>query len=317
MKYLLVPALLVLLLILTLVLLPCWGQTIHLPGSEIYDLRFQRMLLALLSGSGLALCGLVFQAMFRNPLATPYTLGVASGAAFGATLCLQSAIRLGLPAVILFVPTVSFGAFGGAILAVSIVFALARNTDTSSEQMLLAGVAVNFFFSSIIVLLLYLSAPHDAFQILRWTMMGGVQNACWGDNVRLSLVIFALFIFLLFQSRTLNVFVTGQNRALSLGVNTVRFRTILFVVTSLSVGAIVSITGPIGFVGLMVPHISRMLIGPDHRHLIPATAIFGALFLMLCDTAGRWACYPAELPVGIITSLLGGPFFLWLLLRRK
>jgi len=312
------PIILLFVLAASALFLPCVGQTFYVPGSEIYWLRFHRTLLALIAGSGLALAGLVFQAMFRNPLATPYTLGVASGAAFGAAVCLQTTIQIGLPSLVLFktIPTVSLGAFFGASLAMGIVLALSRYRDTSSEQMLLAGVAVNFFFSSMIVLLQYLSAPHDAFQILRWTM-GGVQNATPADWYRLAPIVLLLMLFLSLQSRTMNVFVTGSDRAKSLGVNVRRFRTMLFVVTSLVVGAIVSATGPIGFVGLIIPHVARLLSGPDHRLLIVSTGLLGAIFLAGCDTMGRWLFYPAELPVGIITSLLGAPFFLWLLLRKK
>jgi len=299
------------------ILLPCVGQTFYVPGTEIYWLRFHRTALALIAGSGLALAGLVFQAMFRNPLATPYTLGVASGAAFGAALCLQTTIRLGLPSLIFAIPTVSLGAFLGAFLAMGIVLGLSRRRDTTSEQMLLAGVAVNFFFSSLIVLLQYLSAPHDAFQILRWTM-GGVQNATVAsDWLRLLPIVVLMMVFLASQSRTMNVFVTGNDRAKSLGVNVERFRAVLFIGTSLVVGFIVSATGPIGFVGLLVPHVARLLVGPDHRLLILSTGFMGAIFLACCDTLGRLISHPAEFPVGIITALLGGPFFLWLLLRRK
>jgi iron complex transport system permease protein len=212
---------------------------------------------------------------------------------------------------------VSLGAFLGAFLAMGIVLALSKRRDTSSEQMLLAGVAVNFFFSSLIVLLQYLSAPHDALQILRWTM-GGVQNATRAaDYLWFSPIVFVLMVRLVLQPRTMNVFVTGHVRAKSLGVDVDRFRTILFVGTSLVVGAIVSVTGPIGFVGLLVPHVARLLVGPDHRILIISTGFLGAIFLAGCDTLGRCLANPIELPVGIITSLLGGPFFLWLLLKRK
>ena len=314
---LLLPVVLLLVLAVSAVMLPCVGQTFYSPGSVIYWYRFHRTALALIAGGGLALAGLVFQAMFRNPLATPYTLGVASGSAFGAALCLQTTIRLGLPHMIFTIPTVSLGAFLGAFLAMGVVLALARRRDTTTEQMLLAGVAVNFFFSSLIVLLQYLSAPHDAFQILRWTM-GGVQNATdAADWLRLLPIVLLLMLFLLMQSRTMNVFVTGHDRAKSLGVHVERFRTSLFIITSLVVGAIVSVTGPIGFVGLLVPHVARLLVGPDHRLLILSTGFLGAIFLALCDTLGRCIAHPAEFPVGIITSLLGGPFFLWLLLRRK
>ena len=317
MQRFLLPAVLLLIVLASAILLPCIGKTFHAPGTEIYWLRFHRTALALIAGGGLALAGLVFQAMFRNPLATPYTLGVASGAAFGAALCLQTTIRFGLPGLIGFIPTVSLGAFLGATLAMGIVLGLSRRRDTSTEQMLLAGVAVNFFFSSLIILIQYLSAPHDAFQILRWTM-GGVQDATYfSDWLRLFPIVLLLMIFLITQSRTMNVFVTGSDRAKSLGVNVERFKWVLFIVTSLVVGLIVSVTGPIGFVGLLVPHVARLLVGPDHRMLITSTAFLGAVFLAVCDTAGRWIAHPAEFPVGIITSLLGGPFFLWLLLKRK
>lgn len=302
--------------------LPLFGTA---PPAELFwtvywQFRFQRTLLAMVTGGGLALSGLVFQAMFRNPLATPYTLGIASGASFGAALFLQSGIRLGFTAAasaaFLGVPLVSWGAFFGAILAMVFVFGLSRFKDASSEQMLLAGVAVNFFFAGLIVLLQYVSAPHDAVQMLRWTM-GGVQNAVAKDNVQLGPLVLAAAAALFFVSRELNIIVTGKERAESLGINTERFRTTLFVLTSLLVGAVVSITGPIAFVGLMVPHIARQTAGANHRHLIPVTFFFGALFLAVCDTAGRTLLFPVQLPVGIITGLLGGPFFLCILLRSE
>jgi iron complex transport system permease protein len=299
-------AILLLVLVASGLLFPCVGQTFQPFGSEIYWLRFHRTALALIAGGGLALAGLVFQAMFRNPLATPYTLGVASGAAFGAALCLQTVAFL----------SVSIGAFLGAASAMGIVLALSRYREAKAEQMLLAGVAVNFFFSSLIVLVQYLSDPYDALKILHWTM-GGVQNAIFADWLGLTPIVLLLMVFLVTQSRTMNVFVTGSDRAKSLGVNVKRFRLILFIVTSLVVGVIVSVTGPIGFVGLIVPHATRLLTGPDHRLLIVSTGFLGAIFLAACDTMGRLLFYPAELPVGIITSLLGAPFFLWLLLKRK
>ena len=316
------------LLILTLLviaaafLLPLISTNGKIPDQGIYwKIRFPRTLLAMVAGSGLALAGLVFQAMFRNPLATPYTLGIASGASFGAAMCLQSAIRLGLPMTggflgFLGLPLVSWGAFGGALLAMAVVYGLSRNRDSSSEQMLLAGVAVNFFFASMIVLLQYVSAPHDAMLMLRWTM-GGVQDAAMIDNFRLGPIVLLAAAGLTFFSRELNIIVTGRERAQSLGIDVDRFRNIIFVLASLLVGAIVAVTGPIGFVGLMVPHISRLLVGPNHQHLTPITFLFGGLFLAVCDTVGRCLFFPGTLPVGIATGLLGGPFFLWLLLHNN
>lgn len=314
-------AILILLTAVALFVLPMFGTS---PPPESYwgiywKHRFHRTLLAMLAGGGLALSGLVFQAMFRNPLATPYTLGIASGASFGAALFLQSGIRLGLAvsaASFLGIPLVSWGAFFGAVLAMLFVFGLSRFKDASSEQMLLAGVAVNFFFAGLIVLLQYVSAPHDAVQMLRWTM-GGVQNAVKKDNLQLAPVILTSAAVLLFFSRELNIIVTGQERAEALGINTAHFRTMLFVLTSLLVAVIVSVTGPIGFVGLMIPHLARMTVGTEHQQLIPTTFLFGAVFLALCDTVGRTLLFPTQLPVGIITGLLGGPFFLGLLLRSE
>ncbi len=314
---------LVLVALAALFLLPLISANGQLPTPKIYwSFRFPRTLLAGLAGGGLALAGLVFQALFRNPLATPYTLGIASGASFGAALCLQSAVYLGLPVAggvfigFLGIPLLSWGAFAGAFLAMLIVYGLSQSRDSSSEQMLLAGVAVNFFFAGLIVLLQYVSAPHDALQMLRWTM-GGVQDAMNIDNQRLAPIVFTAAVILFFFSRELNVITTGRERALSLGVDVDRFRNILFVLTSLLVGAIVSVTGPIGFVGLMVPHLCRLVVGPHHQRLIPATVLFGGLFLAVCDTLGRCLFHPGSLPVGIVTGLLGGPFFLWLLLRRS
>lgn len=303
-----------------LFVLPMLGRTVYWPfSSVIYEIRFHRTLLALTAGGGLAISGLVFQALFRNSLATPYTLGIASGASFGAALSLRFVVPLTWSGALLSgieLPWISLGALIGSFFAMGVVFLLARAKGASSEQMLLAGVAVNFFFASMIVLLQYVSAPHDALQMLRWTM-GGVQDAIAADFWKLGPVVFTALVFLLFLSRELDVIVTGKERAQALGVDVSRLRTILFVVVSIMIGCIVAVTGPIGFVGLMVPHISRMLIGPTHQRLVPVTFLIGAVFLACCDTLGRSLFYPAQLPVGILTSLLGGPFFLWLLLRSE
>ncbi len=302
----------------TIFLLPCIGPRFYGWSTQAYRFRFDRTLLAVFAGGGLALAGLVFQAMFRNPLATPYTLGIASGASFGAALCLHSGTLFGISAIgnLLGVPVGTWGALAGALLATLLVFFLSRSKDSSSEQMLLAGVAVNFFFASLIILIQCLSAPHHAMQLLRWTM-GNLSQAVPGDNARLGPIVLAALGLLLFFSRDLDVIVTGRERAQSLGVDVRRFRTVLFVLTSLLVGLIVSFAGPIGFVGLMVPHICRHLVGVGHRGLVPVVFLFGGVFLALCDTLARSVNFPAEIPVGVLTSLLGGPFFLVLLLRSE
>ncbi len=312
----------VLVFLVIVLALPLVGQRMLNPltlsadatAGEIYRLRVPRTLLSLIAGGGLAIAGLIFQTLFRNPLATPYTLGVASGASFGAALYYQLGLRYAV--VFLGVPGISWAAFAGALLAMSVVFLLSKAKDSSSEQMLLAGVAVNFFFASLILLLQYVSEPHDTLQMLRWTM-GGVAYARLDDCWRLCPIVLGSGFLLFFLSRELNVLVTGREQSLAFGVDVERLRTVLFLVSSLLVGAIVAVAGPIGFVGLMVPHIARRIVGPDHRVLVPATLFFGAVFLALCDALARSVIPKSELPVGIVTSLLGGPFFLWLLLRSE
>ena len=296
-----------------------YGEKIGAPhlrfGHRIYwELRFPRTAFAMLVGAGLSLCGLVFQALFRNPLATPYTLGVASGASFGAALSTIFAgsiftVFLGQPATVWF-------AFGGAMLAMSVVYFLSLSRDISGEKMLLAGVAVNFFFASMILFLQFVSDPSQTFRMLRYTM-GSFDAATAGTILQVGPIIFVGSFVLLLLGRSFNVIATGNDRAVALGINLRRFRTLLFLLTSILVGAMVAVAGPIGFVGIMVPHICRFFVGPDHRSLVPATFLLGAIFLAACDTVACSALNVGTLPVGIITSMLGGPFFLVLLIWRN
>jgi iron complex transport system permease protein len=277
-----------------------------------WKVRFPRTLFAILAGAGLSLAGMVFQAVFRNPLATPFTLGVSSGASFGATFYFLLPIKfafLGLSGTTWF-------AFGGALLAVLIVHFLSWKRNTSSEEMLLAGVAVSLFFSSLILLMQYVAEQYQVFIMIRW-VMGGLADSSTRHIGFLAPIVLAGMTFLLIYSRELNILMTGNERAMTLGVDVVRIRLITFYLVSLLVGGIVSICGPIGFVGLIVPHICRRIVGSDHRRLAPASALFGGVFLALCDTVARSVMAPVEIPVGVITSLLGGPFFLGLLLRKQ
>lgn len=320
---------LVLLSLAALLLLPLIGQTLiapsvilqgpHMSGewndADIYwHIRLPRTLLALVAGGGLALAGLVLQAVFRNPLATPYTLGIASGASFGATLYLK---MIGSGSLLLFGGVgLPVAAFGGAVLSMGIVYGLARSKNATGEQMLLAGVAVNFFFSSLILFLQYVADAAGMLRIIRWTM-GGLVDPGFYSLLFLTTVVSATGAVLFFLSRELNILLTGRERGIALGVDIDRLRAGLFFLTSILVGVIVSICGPIGFVGLMVPHLCRLMLGPDHRNLVPATLFGGGLFLAVCDTIARSAFTVGELPVGILTALLGGPFFLWLLRTSK
>jgi len=282
------------------------------PASLIFwEIRLPRTCLAWIAGAGLAVAGMVFQAVFRNALATPFTLGVSSGASLGAAI----GVRLGWGVVLLGVSGIAVGAMTGALLAIGIVYGLTRlKRDCSIGNMLLAGVAVNFFFSSLILLIQYTADIHDTFRILRW-LMGGLQLVGFDAPLRVLPFVCAVSVLLAALAGELNLLTVGEELAASRGVAVGRTKTLLFLATSCMVGVIVSICGPVGFVGLMCPHICRLIVGPDHRRLLPATFLFGGAFLALCDTVARTIMAPAELPVGVVTSFLGGPFFLWLLLK--
>jgi iron complex transport system permease protein len=278
-----------------------------------WTIRVPRTALAFLAGSGLSLAGMTFQAMFRNPLVEPFTLGVSSGAAFGATL----AIRLGWMFSVLGISTISIAAFAGALLSLLLVYGLSVSRGSHSTAiLLLAGVAMSFFFWSLILFVQYLSDFSGSFRILRW-LMGGVETV--GYDAVLDVLPFVLSgaAVILCYARELNLLTLGEDLALSRGVAVAPVRALLFTASTLMVGGVVAVCGPIGFVGLIAPHICRLLIGTDHRFLAPATLLFGGLFLVACDTLARLIIAPAELPVGVLTALLGGPFFVWLLLRRS
>ncbi len=277
------------------------------------QLRIPRVLFAFIAGAGLALCGMVFQAMFHNPLATPFTLGVASGASLGAALY----VFLGLSFSIVGINGATLAAFLGSLLAISFVYSISRlRSGFSTETLLLTGVAMSFFFSSLILFTQYMSDVTDSFRLLRW-LMGGLTTVGYRDVLQLLPFVSVGIAVILWLSRELNLLMAGDDIALSRGVAVQKTRYLLFFVTSLCVGAIVSLCGPIGFIGMMVPHICRLLIGGDHRWLTPATLLFGGSFLILCDTIARLIIAPAEIPVGVITTLLGGPFFLWLLIKSR
>jgi iron complex transport system permease protein len=278
------------------------------------EIRIPRVALAFLAGASLALCGMAFQSMFRNPLATPFTLGVSSGASLGALI----ALRLGLTTAVLGVSMVTVGAFLGALMAISLVYGLTRmRGGFSTSTMLLAGVAVSFFFSSLILFIQYTADIYDSFRLMRW-LMGGIASAT-GYSAVVSALLFAIpgGLVVFYCTHELNLLATGDDIAASRGVDVRKTKVILFVATSLTVGGVVAQCGPIAFVGMMAPHICRILIGPDHRYLAPATCLFGGAFLAACDTFARIALAPAELPVGVVTAFLGGPFFLWLLMRGE
>ena len=278
-----------------------------------WKLRLPRALLGLLAGGSLAVSGLTLQTLFRNPLAEPYTLGVASGAALGAVL----ALLIGGASAGTSFPTVGLSSLLGALTVAAIIVALSSSRfGGDSSTLLLAGIAISLSCSALILFVQFLADFTQTFRMVRWMMGGlgvvGFSEVAWVAPVALSGVA-VLFGY----RRELDLLLAGDELASSRGLDLIRFRCIALGATSIVVGGIVAVTGPIGFVGLIVPHILRRWVGHEHLYLIPACALGGGAFLTLCDLAARTVMAPAELPVGILTALLGGPFFVWLLLRRR
>ena len=286
----------------------------NVDANILFLARVPRIFLAALTGAALSVAGAVFQSLLRNDLAAPFTLGVSSGAALGAVI----AISLGLSYTVLGIPTVPIAAFLGALGAITLVFSLARTRsgEFPTTVLLLAGVTANFFFAAMVMFIHYLSDFTQSFRIVRW-LMGGLDITDYKTLLSICPMIVIGFVTLMFISRDLNLMSTGIQSAMSRGVDTVKIQKIGFLMASLLTGTVVAVSGPIGFVGLIVPHIIRLMVGPDLRLLLPASIFFGASFLVLCDTVARTIIAPTEIPVGIITAMLGGPFFVWLLKRPK
>lgn len=278
--------------------------------SIVWQLRAPRVLLGALVGAGLALVGTALQAVTRNPLADPHLLGVSSGAAFGAVVVV---LYLGEFAGLLSLP---LAAFAGALASMLLVLAIAsRSGRLESDRLLLAGVAVSFVMMAASNLLLYLGNPHAASSVLFW-MLGGLGLARWELLWLPALCLALALAVLLGLGRALNALMAGEQSAVSLGLEPRRLRLLVFVVASLLTGVLVSLSGAIGFVGLMLPHVARFLVGAEHRRVLPVAALLGALFLVWVDVAARTWLAPQDLPIGIVTAAIGGVFFVALLRRR-
>jgi len=278
----------------------------------IISVRLPRVLLALLVGMGLALAGAIFQGLFRNPMADPSIIGASQGAALGATIAFFFGINAGWGGL----SSVPLFAFAGALLAVVVVYLIARaGGRVSVSSLLLVGIAVSSFLASIVSLLMVVS--EDRMHNIFFWLMGGLGTGNWDMVLAVIPFIMAGSLVSIFMARDLNLLMLGEERAAQLGLETERFKWIMLAVASLVVGAAVSVSGIIGFVGLMTPHIVRQLTGPDHRFLIPGSLLGGGLFLVLADTLARTAIAPKELPVGIVTAFFGAPFFIYLLKRRR
>ena len=276
--------------------------------------RLPRVLAAALVGAGLSMSGVVFQALLRNPLAAPDTLGISAGASLGAMLVLTAHADFTL----LGVSVVPLATFAGALGALAIVFALAiaKGRGTSSTVLLLAGIAISALLSAAGRFIQYLADVTETFRTVQW-LMGSLDVGSYAP-ILAALVPFGLACMgFALLPRVLDLISLGEDAAEARGVDVVRSERIALVSASLSTGAAVSLGGPVLFVGIIVPHIVRRMVGADHRVVLPASALFGATFLIGCDLIARTIVAPVEMPVGIITAIIGGPFFLWLLFRRR
>ncbi|MEM9436766.1 MAG: iron ABC transporter permease [Pseudomonadota bacterium] len=285
-----------------------WSQ-----GREaiVWEIRFPRALLAMMVGAGLAVVGASLQAVTRNPLADPHLLGISSGGAFGAILALlHTGLFIGLL-------TVPFLAFLGALMATVIVLGVSRFADaTSADRLVLAGVAVSFIIMAGANVLIFLGDPRATHTVVFW-MLGGLGLAQWSQLIYPLVILALCTAWLLTQAAALNAMTVGDETASTLGIPVARFRITVFVVGALITGVMVAFSGIIGFVGLMIPHIARMIVGGDYTRVLPASALLGAVFLLWADIAARTVMAPEDMPIGIVTGLIGGVFFVWLLSRRK
>ena len=274
----------------------------------VLDVRLPRIMSALLVGSALGVAGAVFQGLLLNSLADPFTIGVSAGAAFGATIAILLPTYLVLPAFLSDAAIVPGFAFVGALFSLSLVYYIARNRGrVMPESMILAGVIVASFLSALISFCQSIAGEKLA-AVVFW-IMGGFSGAMWSQV--LLLLPYCLICMLILQAHAgdLNIMAMGDTTALQLGVEVYKIRRRLLMVAALMTAAAVSVSGVIGFVGLVVPHINRILLGPDHRRLLPASALLGGLVLVAADTLARTAAGATEIPVGVVTALLGAPFF--------
>lgn len=289
-----------------------------------FNLRLPRTLLALEVGITLGLCGAVFQALFRNPLATPYTLGISSGGSLGALI----AIKWGLAVTIAGVSSISLWAFCGAMFVTGVIFLLTRGARRlTSNELLLAGVTMGLFCSAMMMLVTYLSNARETFAMIRW-MMGSLTTIGNFESTSSLPLLVPAWIVLVFQARALNQYLLGEELASSRGVRVLRLQVVCILFVSLATSVVVALCGPIGFVGLVVPQMTALAVGRDCRILLPASALLGGVFLAVCDWISQLAMVwvsaasgrdlgSAVLPIGVVTAVVGVPLFLTLLHRRS
>lgn len=287
-------------------------NTDSLTYKVFFELRLPRVLFAFLAGVILSLSGLLFQTLFRNALMTPYTLGISSGAVLGAGI----AIKLGLGSLFFGIGAISLFGFAGAMLTVLLLIYLSQFLKGSQyESLLLLGIALSLFYTSALMIVFYLGDAMQNDMLIRFTM-GSLSVIGWSNPVLISFITLFLFLSIYFYRYELQLLSISNDSALLKGVDTKKITLILLGISSLGIGTLVSISGPIGFVGLIVPHIVTKLYPSTVDKRIVKTALFGGFFLVFCDTITRLIDTQSELPIGIITALIGAPFFIYLIIKR-
>ncbi len=295
------------------IILKClFGHPETTKESVIWNLRLPRIVLAIVAGAALAAGGAMVQGILRNPLATPYTLGISSAAGLGAAIAIILSKGLFAGKFI-----VVGNAFFFSLIPAFVVLAIARFRSATPETMILAGIAMMYIFSAITAILMYFAEPDAVKSAYFWTI-GDLGKASW-DVIPITVASLTVCtILLLWKTWDVNVMmIAGDEVAKSLGVNPEKVRIFVMLVSTFLTASIISFTGTIGFICLVAPHITRMLIGGDYRYLLPASALFGGVLLLICDTIARTIIAPVILPVGVVTNCLGGPMFLYLLLRKR
>lgn len=277
----------------------------------VVDLRLPRILGGVVAGAGLAVCGVVLQSVLRNPLADPYTTGISSGASLGAVLAMVSDISIvnsqwNMVAM----------AFVFSLIPLGLMVMVSRMRSASTTTVIMAGLGVMYLFNAITTVLMLLTDPNNLARVYRW-QVGTLDNVAWSDLIPMAIMTLVGIVLVMVMSKRLNVLATGDETARGMGLDVERTRTTLLLLVGLVTATVVSFTGIIGFVGLVIPHIARMFVGADNRFLIPASAALGGAILVIADLIGRWVIAPTILQVGVIMSFIGGPVFVWLVIRKS
>lgn len=283
----------------------------YLTDSAIWDIRLPRVLVGIIAGFGLALAGTVMQSTLKNPMADSYTTGVSSGASFGATVTIVMGVTF-----VSYEFSLVFSAFIFSLMPTLLIVIISRVKTMSSTSMILAGLAVMYIFSALTSALRLMGDPDAIAALYRW-QVGSLNNMTWDDVPVMFVVTMAGSIVIMFLSKKINLLATGDDNAKSLGINASQLRVLCLIAVSLITAAIVSFTGTIGFIGLVAPHVARIFVGSDNRFLVPASAFFGSLLMLVSDYLGRTLFAPTVLEVGVVTAFIGGPLFLYLIMRQR